>query len=424
MTTALIVTTPLPGDASLPADLAGVGIHVLGAVERGNLVQEAIRLAPDVVICHEAWPDAALFESCALLTATAPRPLIVFTRDPDADKIDQALRAGVNAYVINGYAANRLRSVVHVAQARFAHERRLRESLDEVTHRFEERKLVDRAKGILMRARQLSEEEAFRVLRTASMHSKRRVGQVSQQVIDAARYAEAVNRAGQLRMLSQRLVKLQALRVLGRDPARTEAQFAEAVQRVEANLAMLGKGVSQSTYGDLLEGAMVAWRALRSGLRTPVDAARLADVDACAERFLERADRLTASLENSGLVTTLEVINVAGRQRMWSQRLAKQALLSVLLVEPAAGQARDDARRTAAALDEALAYLEGLPLSTREIRQLLETARSSARHLLDAAAQAATPDGPRALADASDAVLEVFEHLTDQYERSMQVLMG
>ena len=80
-----------------------------------------------------------------------------------------------------------------------------------MSHRFAERKLVDRAKGILMRARQVSEDEAFRVLRAASMHSNQRVGQVSQHVIDAARFAEAVNRAGQLRMLSQRLVKLYAL---------------------------------------------------------------------------------------------------------------------------------------------------------------------------------------------------------------------
>src|SRR6185369_6331900 len=110
-------------------------------------------------------------------------------------------------------APNRLRALVHLALARFAHERQLRDALADVTSRFEERKLVDRAKGILMRARQVSEDEAFKVLRMASMHSNQRVGQVSQQVIAAAGIAESVNRAGQLRMLSQRVVKLYALRV-------------------------------------------------------------------------------------------------------------------------------------------------------------------------------------------------------------------
>ena len=110
-----------------------------------------------------------------------------------------------------GYAPQRLRPLVHLAQARQAREQELRGALAELSDRFEERKLVDKAKGILMRARQLSEEEAFGLLRTASMHGNQRVGQVSRQVIDTAEVAEAINRAGQLRMLSQRLVKLSAL---------------------------------------------------------------------------------------------------------------------------------------------------------------------------------------------------------------------
>ena len=66
-----------------------------------------------------------------------------------------------------------------------------------------------------MSARQISEDEAFRLLRSASMHAKLRIGQVSQQVIDSAHYAEAINRAGRLRMLSQRIVKLYALAAAG-----------------------------------------------------------------------------------------------------------------------------------------------------------------------------------------------------------------
>ena len=112
---------------------------------------------------------------------------------------------------MNGYGPDRLRSLIHLAMARFKQDQLLRDELTDVQHRFNERKLVDRAKGILMRVRNISEDEAYVVLRKAAMQSKLRIGQVAQQVIDAARYADAVNRAGQLRMLSQRLVKLYAL---------------------------------------------------------------------------------------------------------------------------------------------------------------------------------------------------------------------
>src|SRR5205085_5482052 len=104
----------------------------------------------------------------------------------------RGLDAGIDVYVVNGYAPQRLRPLIHLAKVRFAHEQRLRAELAEATHRYEERKLVDRAKGILMRARQLSEDDAFRLLRTASMQSNQRVGQVSQQLIAAASGAEAV----------------------------------------------------------------------------------------------------------------------------------------------------------------------------------------------------------------------------------------
>ena len=92
--------------------------------------------------------------------------------------------------------------------------------------RFEERKSVDRAKGILMQARQVSDDDAFALLRSAAMRSKQRLGQLSQQIIQSAQSADALNRAGQLRMLSQRLVKLQLLRNAGVQAAQQDALLA------------------------------------------------------------------------------------------------------------------------------------------------------------------------------------------------------
>lgn len=424
MTSALVLLGPSHGLPTLSADLQSSGIHVLGAVGCGNLVREAIRLGPDLVVCHDAAGDATVFEACALLAATAPRPVALFTQDPDAQKIERALASGIQAYVVNGYAPARLRPVLQLAQARFAQEQKLKAALDDVTHRFEERKLVDRAKGILMRARQVSEDEAFRVLRTASMHSNQRVGQVSQQVIEAARYAEAVNRAGQLRMLSQRVVKLYALCALGVDTGTHAALLEASRERIDANLQALRKSVSQATFGDLLDAVEVPWQRLKAALAAAPERRLVADIDALAERVLGQADQLTSNLETAGLVATLHVLNVCGRQRMLSQRWAKQVLLAELLDGEAAAQARAAGHEAGAAFDAAMRHLDEIPLSTREIRDSLEAAREAWLVLTRAEAQSATLPGRRALGEASESLLGLFEQLTDQYERSMQVLMG
>jgi AmiR/NasT family two-component response regulator len=423
MTSCLLLTPAVTAASALVSDLEGAGIHVIGAVQRSNLVQETARLMPDVVVFHEPSLDDALLAIAGALQAAVPRPLLVFTQDSDADRMRRALDAGVNAYVVNGYAPARLRSLVHLAQARFTHEQKLRDELADVSHRFEERKLVDRAKGILMRARQLSEDEAFRLLRAASMHSNQRVGQVSQQVIAAAGFAEAINRAGQMRMLSQRLIKLYALQSAG-GQALPGSLLSESCSRIDANLSALGKTLSKATYGDLLDAVTTPWTPLKAMLCAPVNGARLGEADALAERVLLQADRLVSSLEASGVATSLHVINVAGRQRMLSQRVAKQAMLGVLLAGDAASHALVEAEQAKKEFDDALAYLNAAPLTTREIRESLDDAGRTWLTMSKALAKVGNPEGQRALGESSEALLAVFEQLTERYERSMQMLMG
>jgi AmiR/NasT family two-component response regulator len=421
MTSCLVLTPSVPDAPALAADLEAAGIHVLGAIERGKLVQQAVRLAPDVVVAHEASPDGALFEAIALLQATAPCPVVLFTADPDADRMKSALECGIALYVVSGYAPGRLRPLVHLAQARFAHEQGLRQRLADVSSRFEERKLVDRAKGILMRARQLSEDEAFRLLRVASMQSNQRVGQVSQQLIAAAGLAEAINRAGQFRMLSQRIVKLRALGVAG---AAALPLLEESCTRVDANFAALAKSLSKATYGDLLEAVAHPWAQLLAALGTPADASRLTEIDALAERMLVHADRLVNVLEETGGAGRLHVINISGRQRMLSQRWAQQALLSVLLRGDAAAAASAGAAAAAAEFGQALAHLNAVPLTSREIRESLDEAERLATAMAQACAKVKSAPGRQALGDTSEALLALFEQLTERYERSMQMLMG
>jgi len=435
MTSVLIHVNGLKGTHPLVADLEAAGIQVLGlADDRHKLVQEVVRHAPDLVICDEPLPGDALFKATLAIAQTAPCPVIVLTQDADAGHIARAVESGIHAYVVNGYDPRRLRALIHLAQARFRHEQVLRDALQDISSRFEDRRLVERAKGILMRARQVSDDDAFQILRTASMHTNQRLGQVSQHIIHSATFAEGVNRSGQLRMLSQRLVKLYLLQLAGVDAALCREQFQESVQRIDANLAHLGKSLSQPTYGDLLGQVMQTWTRLKQVLQgslAPNPVATAYELtDELAERLLQGAERLTTNLESAGLAPPLRVLNLAGRQRMLSQRFAKYAVLGLLGDSPLAQRAEAGMAESRAAFEQALTYLNSLPLSTPEIRSALEAAGIGWLQMLALTRDAQRLAGParlerlQALALASEKLLDVFEQLSDDYERGMQLLAG
>lgn len=421
VTTVLLIQPEGVEPPSLAADFTAAGFTVHGPAVCADMVRDALRNDPDVVACWQPRADADLVEALRTLQAQRPLPVIVFTQDTDVEWMDRALDAGADAWVVQGYAPHRLRSLVRLAQARHARERNLREALADVTARFEERKLVDKAKGILMRSREVSEEQAFQLLRTASMQGNQRVGEVSRHVIDAALVAGAMNRAGQQRMLSQRLVKLYALACSGTEAASAALLMRQSVARVDENLAYLEKALSAATYGDLLAAARAGWQPLKQMLSTAARAEQLAELDGRAEAMLRQADALVAALEGSGLAATVGVVNVSGRQRMLAQRCAKIALLRT--VSPA-GQLDDGLRATAAAFEEGMAALADAPLTSSQIRQGLGDARDAWTRLQEGVRKAESPPGRLAIASASEELLALFDQLTDAYEHSLQVLLG
>lgn len=431
--TSVLLCVDAPAASPLQAsDMTGAGLQLLHVMDDcNNLVQGVVQHAPDVVVCALATPGEGFFAAAQALADSTPCPVLVFTSDADAGHIVRATACGVHAWVINGYAIDRLESLVRVAQARFAHEQALRQALVDATSRLEERKSVDRAKAILMKARALSDDDAFRVLRTASMHSNQRMVEVSQHIIHSAHFAEGVNRAGQLRMLSQRLVKLH-LNIHLMQQARLPAglygeQLKDSVQRIDANLAWLRNGFSNPEFGDLVDRVGNIWADLKRRLKAvPSDNANdaMASIDGLAEQLLAGAEDLTGKLEILGAAAPLQVLNRAGRQRMLSQRFAKYALLDGLGDAALSDRCRIAMGETRLAFEQTQHYLNNLPLSTPDIRRLLEAAGQGWQQMLAGVPDTRRLAGQQRLAIASEELLQVFEQLSACYESSMQMLVG
>jgi response regulator NasT len=153
---------------------------------RDDLRARIAELAPDVVIVDLASPDRDVFEDMSRLTSEEPRPILMFVDESDADSTRAAIRAGVSAYVVDGLRSRSVRPIVELAIARFEEHEALRRELREARLHLEERKLVDRAKGILMQRKSVSEEEAYRLLRKTAMDRQVKIADVARDLIALA----------------------------------------------------------------------------------------------------------------------------------------------------------------------------------------------------------------------------------------------
>lgn len=152
-----------------------------------NLHRQVAELAPDAVIISTDSPSRDTLEHIVLAGRDDPRPIVMFTHDGDTEKIRAATRAGVSAYVVGGLQSERIRPIVDAAIARFTEYRALRSELDAANLKLSERKLVERAKGMLMKQRGLDEEQAYALMRKLAMDRKIRLAELAEQVVEAAK---------------------------------------------------------------------------------------------------------------------------------------------------------------------------------------------------------------------------------------------
>lgn len=141
---------------------------------------------PDVIIIDIENPNRDMMEHMFQLTRMISRPIAMFVDRSDTAAIEAAVDAGVSAYVVDGLKKERIKPILDMAVSRFNAFSRLQRELAEARSALEERKVIERAKGILMKMRGLSEEQAFALLRQTAMNEKKKLADIAQSVVTAA----------------------------------------------------------------------------------------------------------------------------------------------------------------------------------------------------------------------------------------------
>ncbi len=193
-----------PDDAHAVAQAGRSRSLRIGLLENGyNLIavlpadafleQRLAQLQPDLVIVDAESEARDALEHVVLATRDARRPIVMFTNDSDTSHVKDAVAAGVSAYIVAGLSPERIRPILDVAMARFQHEQALRQELastrselDELSAELKDRKVIDRAKGLLMQRQGLSEQAAYEKLRKAAMDKGLKLAEVAQRMLDVA----------------------------------------------------------------------------------------------------------------------------------------------------------------------------------------------------------------------------------------------
>lgn len=161
--------------------------EIVATVTAGNdLLEQIVRHQPDVIIIDMDSPSRDTLENLRNVQTAMPRPMVMFSQADDSDSIRRAVAAGVSAYVVDGIQPKRVRPILDAAIARFEQYRALADELAKTRSQLVERKLVDRAKGLIMKQRQVSEDEAYHLLRKTAMDRNKRLVDVAEAIISAA----------------------------------------------------------------------------------------------------------------------------------------------------------------------------------------------------------------------------------------------
>lgn len=179
---------------SLRIGLLESGFNLVASIPADVFLTERLaQLRPDMIIVDAESDARDALEHVVMATRDARRPIVMFTNDQDSSHAREAVAAGVTAYIVAGLQSERIRPILDVAMARFQHEQALRKELDdtrnelnELSATLQDRKVIDRAKALLMERQSLSEPDAYARLRKAAMDKNLKLVEVAQRILDVA----------------------------------------------------------------------------------------------------------------------------------------------------------------------------------------------------------------------------------------------
>ena len=161
-------------------------VQVVRIAEMAHLLARIYAIDPDVILIDLENPSRDVLEQMFQVSRAVKRPVAMFVDQSDAASIEAAVDAGVSAYIVGGLRKERVQNILDLCISRFNAFHRLQDELDRTRSALEERKVIDRAKGILMKAKNLPEETAYAMLRKTAINENKKIAEVAQSVITAA----------------------------------------------------------------------------------------------------------------------------------------------------------------------------------------------------------------------------------------------
>ena len=154
--------------------------------EMQSLLARIYALDPDIIVIDLENPSRDILEQMFQVSRAVRRPIAMFVDQSDAASIQASVDAGVSAYIVDGLKKERIKPILVLCVSRFNAFAKLQDELDRTKSALEERKVIDRAKGILMKLKGLTEEEAYVLMRSTAMREKKKIGEIAQSILTAS----------------------------------------------------------------------------------------------------------------------------------------------------------------------------------------------------------------------------------------------
>jgi two-component system, response regulator / RNA-binding antiterminator len=184
----IVIVDESPVRAAILKDgLSEAGLtQVLHIEATTNLLARIYEIDPDVILIDLESPSRDMLEQMFQVSRIVKRPIAMFVDQSDSASIQASVDAGVSAYIVDGLKKERMKHILDLCISRFNAFSKLQDELVRAKSALDDRKIIDRAKGILMKAKSLTEEQAYVLLRTTAMNEKKKIAEIAQSVITAS----------------------------------------------------------------------------------------------------------------------------------------------------------------------------------------------------------------------------------------------